>query len=75
MNPGSTPGNDVISFSANVQTDSWVSPTIYATGTGDPSPELQRLERETERSTPYSAEVKNEWRYTAALAYVLRRGT
>jgi len=72
MNSGSTPGKDVISFSANVQTDSWVTPTTYATGTGDPS---QWLERETERLTPSSDEVKNAWGYTAALARVLWRGT
>lgn len=75
MSSGSTPGKDVIYFSASVRKGSWVSPTTYSTSIGEPSPELQWPERETERLTPSSAEDKNPWCYAATLAYVLRRGT
>jgi hypothetical protein len=37
----------------------------YSIGTGFFPPEVKRMEREVNHSSPPGAEVKNEWRYTA----------
>jgi hypothetical protein len=53
-----------------VQTGSGVHPTSYKMGTGGSYPGLKRQGRETDHSSPTSAEVKKMWIYTSIPPYV-----
>ena len=48
-----------------VETDSGAHPASCAVGTGVLSWGINRLRCDVEQSSPSSAEVKNEWRYTS----------
>jgi hypothetical protein len=45
-------------------------PVSFPKGTGGYFPGVNRLEREADRSSPTSAEVKNKWIYTSTTPYV-----
>jgi hypothetical protein len=53
-----------------VQTGSGEHPASYPMGTGESSPELRRSGRETDHSSPLSAEVKNAWNLPLLTQYV-----
>jgi len=48
-----------------VQNGSLAHPASYPVGTGALSLGVKRLVRETDNSSPSSAEVNNEWSYTS----------
>jgi hypothetical protein len=52
-----------------VKTDSEVHPTSYPMGNGGSSPGVKRHVRETDHSSPTSAEVKKTWMYTSTPPY------
>jgi hypothetical protein len=53
-------------FSKNVQTGSGIHPASYPMGTWSLSSWVKRAKRKADQSLPFSAEVKNEKRYSAA---------
>ena len=55
----------IFHFSKNVPTSSGVHPASYPTGTRALSSGVKRAKRKADQSLPFSAEVKNEKRYSA----------
>jgi hypothetical protein len=55
---------------SGIETGSGAHPDSYPMGTGVPSPGRKRQERETDHSSPTSAEMKKTWTYTSTPPYV-----